>query len=146
MSANNNPGSGTGLAPTPVILWQLALVLWLGSHLASLFLFMPLLQRAGLAPLLQAEVLTQLRPALLLTTLMAVVVQMLALLRSGGWQALWTELRGWLVLGVALLALLLLLLSPRMGMDWLPLRGLYGAMLGCGLLLLAMPLDGARRH
>lgn len=140
----NTKKPSASLAATPIILWQLALVLWLGSHLASLFLFMPLLQKAGLAPLLQAEVLQQLRPALLIVTLMGVVVQMLALLRSGGRSALWGELRGWLVQLAGLLALVLLITSARLGMDWLPLRGLYGAMLGCGLLLLAMPLNEVR--
>lgn len=128
------------LADTPAILWQLALVVWLGSHLAALFLFMPLLQQAGFAPMLQAEVQEQLRPALLVVTLMASCVQMLVVVRSRGFKGLSRELRGLLVLGVWCLALILLLTSAKLGMEGSLLRALYGAMLGCGLVQLSQPL------
>ncbi len=132
--------SKTSMADAGSILWQLALIVWLGSHLASLFLFMPLLQQAGFAPLLQQEIRDQLRPALLIVTMMASVVQMLVLVRSCGMRGLGRELRGQLVLAVWCLALILLLASARLGMEWPLLRALYGALLGCGLLLLSQPL------
>lgn len=126
--------------PTSATLWQLLQSLWLGAHLAALFLFMPLLTRIGFAPLLLQEVNRQLYPALLVITLLAVSVQLLIVLRCSGLPALYRQLRGQLLLGVWLLALLILLIHGQTGIHASLVRGLHGALLGCGLLLLAQPL------
>lgn len=126
--------------PTSAMLWQLMQTLWLGAHMAALLLFMPMLVKIGFAPMLLQEVNGQLRPALLVFTLMATAVQMLVLFRTGGAQALLRQLRGQLLIGIWLLALAVLLLYGKELVSDAVVRGLYGAMLGCGLVLLAQPL------
>lgn len=126
--------------PLPAMLWQLLQTLWLGAHMASLLLFMPMLVKIGFAPMLLQEVNGQLRPALLVLTLMASTVQMLILARTSGPGALVSQLRGQLLLGVWLLALLVLLAYGQEAISATLIRGLYGAMLGCGLVLLTQPL------
>lgn len=42
--------------PLPSMLWQLLQTLWLGAHMASLLLFMPMLVKIGFAPMLLQEV------------------------------------------------------------------------------------------
>ncbi|TDQ36205.1 DUF4149 domain-containing protein [Thiopseudomonas denitrificans] len=126
--------------PLPAMLWQLLQTLWLGAHMASLLLFMPMLVKIGFAPMLLQEVNGQLRPALLVLTLMASTVQMLILARTSGPGALVSQLRGQLLLGIWLLALLVLLAYGQEAISATLIRGLYGAMLGCGLVLLTQPL------
>lgn len=124
----------------PAMLWQLMLVLWLGAHLAAVLIFIPLLVKAGFAPMLIHEVNSQLRPALLLFTLMATAVQMLVLVRAAGFNALVRQLRGQLLLAIWPLALIVLLTFARPEIDSSLVRALYGVMLGCGLVLLTQPL------
>lgn len=128
------------LLPTPAMLWQLMQTLWLGAHMAALLLFMPMLVKIGFAPALLQEVNGQLRPALLVFTLMGTAVQMLVLVRAGGVRALVNQLRGQLLIGIWLLALAVLLASGQPAISATLVRGLYGAMLGCGLVLLTQPL------
>lgn len=71
---------------------------------------------------------------------MASTVQMLILARTGGPGALISQLRGRLLLGIWLLALLVLLAYGQEAISATLIRGLYGAMLGCGLVLLTQPL------
>ena len=130
--------------PLPAMVWQLMQTLWLGAHLTSLLLFMPMLVKSGFAPMLLHEVNAVLRPALLVLTLMATAVQVLVLVRAGGLSALLHQLRGQILLGAWLLALLVLLSYGQPAMNATLVRGLYGAMLGCGLLLLTQPLPQAR--
>ena len=130
----------TPFLPMPAMLWQLMLTLWFGAHVASLLLFMPMLVKIGFAPILLQEVNGQLRPALLVFTLMGTAVQMLVLVRTGGLRALTGQLRGHLLLAIWLLALAVLLAYGRGIVSDTLVRGLYGAMLGCGLVLLTQPL------
>ena len=133
----------TPFLPLPAMLWQLLLCMWLGAHMTALLLFMPMLNRIGFAPLLLQEVSNQLRPSLLVLTLMATAIQMLLVVRTGGLRSLLHELRGQLLIGAWLLAMALLLAA---GLDFSPaiLRGLYGALLGTGLVLLSQPLPTPR--
>src|SRR5699024_4055316 len=110
--------------PLPAMLWQLLQTLWLGAHMASLLLFMPMLVKIGFAPMLLQEVNGQLRPALLVLTLMASTVQMLILARTGGPGALVSQLRGQLLLGIWLLALLVLLAYGQEAISVTLIRGL----------------------
>lgn len=128
--------------PTPAMLWQLMQTIWLGSHIAALLLFIPLLNKIGFAPILVQEVQNQLRPALLVMTIMASAVQMLVLVRVEGMSALIRQLRGQLLLAAWLLALLTLLGFGKGLFNADILRAMYGAMLGCGLVLLAQQLPG----
>lgn len=125
---------------TPAVLWQLMQTLWLGAHLAALLLFMPMLVKIGFAPLLLQEVQGQLRPALLVFTLLATAVQMMILVRTSGLSALGRQLRGQLLLASWSLALIVLLGYGKALLDESLIRGLYGALLGCGLLLITQPL------
>ena len=126
--------------PMPAMLWQLMQTLWLGAHMAALLLFMPMLVKIGFAPMLLQEVHGQLRPALLTFTLMATAVQMLVLVRTSGVHALVRQLRGQLLLGIWLLALVVLVGYGKETISDTMIRGLYGAMLGAGLVLLTQPL------
>ena len=126
--------------PMPAMLWQLMQTLWLGAHMAALLLFMPMLVKIGFAPMLLQEVHGQLRPALLVFTLMATAVQMLVLVRTSGIHALVRQLRGQLLLGIWLLALVVLVGYGKEIISDTMIRGLYGAMLGAGLVLLTQPL------
>lgn len=134
------PSIPTPFLPMPAMLWQLMQTLWLGAHMAALLLFMPMLVKIGFAPALLQEVNGQLRPALLVFTLMGTAVQMLVLVRIDGVQALVRQLRGQLLLGIWLLALAVLLAYGQSAISATLVRGLYGAMLGCGLVLLTQPL------
>ncbi len=134
------PPASTPFLPMPAMLWQLMLTLWFGAHVASLLLFMPMLVKIGFAPILLQEVNGQLRPALLVFTLMGTAVQMLVLVRTSGLRALTGQLRGHLLLAIWLLALAVLLAYGRDIVSDTLVRGLYGAMLGCGLVLLTQPL------
>lgn len=134
------PPTPTSFLPMPAMLWQLMLTLWLGAHIAALLLFMPMLVKIGFAPMLLQEVHGQLRPALLVFTLMGTAVQMLVLMRIGGLRALTGQLRGQLLLAVWLLALTILLAYGREVVSDSLVRGFYGALLGCGLILLTQPL------
>lgn len=133
----NSDKNALPLASIPAVLWLLMQTLWLGAHITALLLFMPMLVRIGFAPMLLHEVNSHLRPALLVLTLMAVAVQMLVLVRSAGLAALIRQLRGQLLLAIWFLALVLLLTA---GIESALLRGLHGAMLGCGLLLFTQPI------
>ena len=124
---------------------MLAQTLWVGAHAGYLLVFMPALQKVGFAPLLLSEVHAVVRPALLVLTLMALLVQLLALWRTQPLVQWITELRGRLVLaGVALCVFLIGAPALQLlGEFWSRLA--YGALLSVGLLLLIQPLPQAQR-
>lgn len=128
---------------TAAVIWMLAQTLWVGAHASYLLIFMPALQQIGLAPLLLSEVHAVVRPGLLVLTLMALGIQMLALWRSKPLMQWITELRGLLVV-MAVVLCLLLLVAQSMQLTAAPWARLaYGGLLSMGLLLLIQPLPEA---
>lgn len=128
---------------TTAVTWMLAQTLWVGAHASYVLIFMPALRKIGFAPMLLNEVNTVMRPALLVLTLMALVVQLLALWRTKPLVAWVSELRGQLVL-VALMLCVFLLVAQPLQVDasaWVRLA--YGSLLSVGLLLLIQPLPEA---
>ncbi|HBP6018469.1 TPA: DUF4149 domain-containing protein [Pseudomonas aeruginosa] len=101
------------------ISWLLAQTFWVGGLWLLQFVVLPALAKTGLAPL-----------------------QALVLVSSHGPRSLWRDLRGQLLLAVALLCLVYFLvrgLAPE-AVRWLLFNYLAVAM--CGLLLVLQPVPG----
>lgn len=103
---------------------------------------LPALAKTGLAPLLVETVAAALTPLLIGFAGFCAVLQALVLVSSHGPRSLWRDLRGQLLLAVALLCLVYFLvrgLAPE-AVRWLLFNYLAVAM--CGLLLVLQPVPG----
>ena len=109
------------------------------------FVILPAIGQAGLAPLLVQEVATRLVPLLVGITAVCVALQAFALLRTDGLSSLWRDMRGQLLLTVAVMALsYFLVLHYRPDAErWL--RFSYLVMAFSGLLLVLQPVPGKLR-
>lgn len=106
------------------------------------FVVLPALAKTGLAPLLVETVAAALTPLLIGFAGFCAVLQALVLVSSHGPRSLWRDLRGQLLLAVALLCLVYFLvrgLAPE-AVRWLLFNYLAVAM--CGLLLVLQPVPG----
>ncbi|HHW2424993.1 TPA: DUF4149 domain-containing protein [Pseudomonas aeruginosa] len=116
------------------ISWLLAQTFWVGGLWLLQFVVLPALAKTGLAPLLVETVAAALTPLLIGFAGFCAVLQALVLVSSHGPRSLWRDLRGQLLLAVALLCLVYFLV-----------RGLafnYLAVAMCGLLLVLQPVPG----
>ncbi|EKQ5868839.1 DUF4149 domain-containing protein [Pseudomonas aeruginosa] len=112
------------------ISWLLAQTFWVGGLWLLQFVVLPALAKTGLAPLLIGF------------AGFCAVLQALVLVSSHGPRSLWRDLRGQLLLAVALLCLVYFLvrgLAPE-AVRWLLFNYLAVAM--CGLLLVLQPVPG----
>lgn len=87
-----------------IISWQLAQTFWVGGLWLLQFVMLPALTKIGLAPLLIDEIASSLRPLLVGFAAFCVVLQAVVLIQLSGFNALWRDLRGQLLLSVLLLA------------------------------------------
>lgn len=124
------------------ISWQLTQTFWVGGLWLLHFAVLPALPKAGLAPLLVAEVAALLSPLLVGFTACCALLQGVVLIQVEGVGSLWRDMRGQLLLAVQLLA------ASYLGVHyWLPeaLRWLsfsYLLLALCGLLLVLQPVPG----
>ncbi len=124
------------------ISWQLTQTFWVGGLWLLHFAVLPALPKAGLAPLLVAEVAALLSPLLVGFTACCALLQGVVLIQAEGVGSLWRDMRGQLLLTVQLLA------ASYLGVHyWLPeaLRWLsfsYLLLALCGLLLVLQPVPG----
>ncbi|AVO54262.1 DUF4149 domain-containing protein [Ectopseudomonas mendocina] len=126
--------------------WQLALPLWVGGLWAWQFVLLPAIGQFGLAPLLVQEIASHLTPVLVALTAVCIGIQSAVLLRCEGFVSLWRDMRGQLLLTVALMALSYWL-APKLLEDasyWL--RFSYLVMAFSGLLLVLQPVPGRERQ
>ncbi|HCF5443233.1 TPA: DUF4149 domain-containing protein [Pseudomonas aeruginosa] len=124
------------------ISWLLAQTYWVGGLWLLQFVVLPALAKTGLAPLLVETVAAALTPLLIGFAGFCAVLQALVLVSSHGPRSLWRDLRGQLLLAVALLCLVYFLvrgLAPE-AVRWLLFNYLAVAM--CGLLLVLQPVPG----
>lgn len=122
------------------ISWLLAQTFWVGGLWLLQFVVLPALAKTGLAPLLVETVAAALTPLLIGFAGFCAVLQALVLVSSQGPSSLWRDLRGQLLLAVALLCLVYFLvrgLAPE-AVRWLLFNYLAVAM--CGLLLVLQPV------
>ncbi|AQZ32487.1 DUF4149 domain-containing protein [Pseudomonas sp. LPH1] len=123
--------------------WQLAQTLWVGGLWLLQFVILPAIGQTGLAPLLVQDIATRLVPLLVGLAAVCVALQAFALLRSEGLSSLLRDMRGQLLLTVAIMALsyfAVLRYWPEVE-YWL--RFSYLVMAFCGLLLVLQPVPGA---
>lgn len=126
--------------------WQLALPLWVGGLWTWQFVMLPAIGQFGLAPLLVQEIASHLVPLLVALTAVCVGLQSAVLLRCEGFASLWRDMRGQLLLTVALMAFSYWL-APKLLEDasyWL--RFSYLVMAFSGLLLVLQPVPGRERQ
>ena len=98
-----------------IISWQLAQTFWVGGLWLLQFVILPALGKIGLAPLLVEEIAASLRPMLVGFAVFCVVLQAIVLIQAAGLQSLRTDVRGQLLVAVALLAASYFVA----GMQWL---------------------------
>ena len=127
--------------------WQLAQTLWVGGLWLLHFVILPAIGQTGLAPLLVQEIAERLAPLLVGLTAVCVALQAGALLRSDGLSSLWRDMRGQLLLTVAVMALSYFVALHQWPQAEYWLRFSYLVMAFCGLLLVLQPVPGtpARR-
>ena len=107
------------------------------------FVILPAIGQSGLAPLLVQEISAQLVPLLVGLTAVCVALQAFALLRGEGLSSLLRDMRGQLLLTVAVMALsYFAVLRYRPEVEYW-LRFSYLVMAFCGLLLVLQPVPGA---
>jgi ABC-type enterochelin transport system permease subunit len=123
----------------------LAQTLWVGGLWVLQFVILPAIGQAGLAPLLVQEIAEALTPLLIGLTAVCVAVQAFALLRVQGLASLWREMRGQLLLTVAIMALSHLLVRQYWPEAEYWLRFSYLVMAFCGLMLVLQPVPGKER-
>ncbi|VXC78584.1 conserved membrane hypothetical protein [Pseudomonas sp. 8Z] len=140
-SATSKPPQSSRAA---VISWQLAQTLWVGGLWVLQFVVLPGIAQAGLAPLLVQEIAGRLDPSLIGLAAVCVVVQAIALLSAQGLLSLWRDMRGQLLLTVAVMALSNLLVRQYFEAEYW-LRFSYLVMAFCGLLLVLQPAPGQSR-
>ena len=125
--------------------WQLAQTLWVGGLWLLQFLILPAIDQMGLAPLLVEELAGRLVPLLVGLAAVGVALQAFALLRSEGVSSLLRDLRGQLLLTVAVMALSYFLVRQQWPAAEYWLRFSYLVMAFCGLLLVLQPVPGKSR-
>lgn len=125
--------------------WQLAQTLWVGGLWLLQFVILPAIGQIGLAPLLVEEIATRLVPLLVGMTAVCIALQAFALLRSDGLSSLWRDMRGQLLLTVAVMALSYFAVLRCWPDAERLLRFSYLAMAFCGLLLVLQPVPGKLR-
>ena len=125
--------------------WQLAQTLWVGGLWLLQFVILPAIGQIGLAPLLVEEIATQLVPLLVGMTAVCIALQAFALLRSDGLSSLWRDMRGQLLLTVAVMALGYFAVLRYWSDAERLLRFSYLVMAFCGLLLVLQPVPGKLR-
>ncbi|WP_212631356.1 DUF4149 domain-containing protein [Pseudomonas sp. KB-10] len=123
--------------------WQLAQTLWVGGLWLLQFVILPAIGQIGLAPLLVQEIAERLVPLLVGLTSVCVALQAFALLRSDGLSSLWRDMRGQLLLTVAVMALSYFVALHQWPQAEYWLRFSYLVMAFCGLLLVLQPVPGA---
>ncbi|ALN18052.1 hypothetical protein [Ectopseudomonas mendocina] len=123
--------------------WQLAQTLWVGGLWLLQFVILPAIGQIGLAPLLVQEIAERLVPLLVGLTAVCVALQAFALLRSGGLSSLWRDMRGQLLLTVAVMTLSYFVALHQWPQAEYWLRFSYLVMAFCGLLLVLQPVPGA---
>ncbi|WAC45127.1 DUF4149 domain-containing protein [Pseudomonas sp. SL4(2022)] len=138
--------SKPGARDAGAISWLLAQTLWVGGLWLLHFLLLPAIGKMGLASLLVEEISNTLRPLLVGLSASCVAVQVLVLLRAGRLNSLWRDMRGQLLLIVAVMAgsyfaVRLLLPEPEL---WLMFS--YLVMAFCGLLLVLQPVPDRLRR
>jgi hypothetical protein len=126
------------------ISWQLAQTLWVGGLWMLHLLVLPGLARIGLAPLLIEEIGGVLMSLLVGVTAVGIAVQACVLVRLEHLSSLWRDLRGQLLLMVALMAA-----SHFLVRHWWPDAGRwllfsYLVMAFCGVLLVLQPIPVKR--
>jgi hypothetical protein len=127
-------------------LWQLAQTFWVGAFWSLHFVFLPVLQRMGMAPMLVDEIDALLSPMLVGFAVASVLLQGVVLIGAQGIRSLWRDLRGQLLCLVLLVSLAYLTVR-----HWQPeaefwLRFCYLVLAFCGLVLVLQPLPGQRRE
>ncbi|MGG2398978.1 DUF4149 domain-containing protein [Pseudomonas sp. SH1-B] len=125
--------------------WQLAQTLWVGGLWLLQFVILPAIEQTGLAPLLVQEIAARLAPLLVGLAAVGVALQALALLRAEGLSSLLRDVRGQLLLTVALMALSYLAVLYYWPESEYWLRFSYLVMAFCGLLLVLQPVPGKTR-
>lgn len=122
--------------------WQLAQTLWVGGLWLLQFVVLPAIGQTGLAPLLVQAISERLVPLLVGLTAVCVVLQAFALLRSEGVSSLLRDMRGQLLLTVAVMALSYFVVRQQWPEAEYWLRFSYLVMAFCGLLLVLQPVPG----
>ena len=125
---------------------MLAQTLWVGGLWLLHFLLLPAIAKVGLASLLVEELGDTLRPLLVVVAAICVAVQVLVLLRAERLASLWRDMRGQLLLVVAVMAG-----SYFAVRQWLPgaelwLMFSYLVMAFCGVLLVFQPVPERLRR
>ena len=125
---------------------MLAQTLWVGGLWLLHFLLLPAIAKVGLASLLVEELGDTLRPLLVVVAAICVAVQVLVLLRAERLASLWRDMRGQLLLVVAVMAG-----SYFAVRQWLPgaelwLMFSYLVMAFCGVLLVLQPVPERLRR
>jgi hypothetical protein len=109
------------------------------------FVILPAIGQTGLAPLLVQEIAERLVPLLVGLTAVCVALQAFALLRSDGLSSLLRDMRGQLLLTVAVMALSYFVTLHQWPEAQYWLRFSYLVMAFCGLLLVLQPVPGKER-
>ncbi|MGQ7959449.1 DUF4149 domain-containing protein [Pseudomonas sp. SP16.1] len=125
--------------------WQLAQTLWVGGLWLLQFVVLPAIDQLGLAPLLVQEISARLVPLLVGLAAVGVALQTFALLRSEGLSSLLRDMRGQLLLTVAVMALSYFGVRYQWPDAEYWLRFSYLVMAFCGLLLVLQPVPGQVR-
>lgn len=133
------------LSRAAAVSWQLAQTLWVGGLWLLQFVILPAIGQIGLAPLLVEEIATRLVPLLVGMTAVCIALQAFALLRSDGLSSLWRDMRGQLLLTVAVMALGYFAVLRYWPDAERLLRFSYLVMAFCGLLLVLQPVPGKLR-
>ncbi|CAM3927832.1 DUF4149 domain-containing protein [Ectopseudomonas alcaliphila] len=123
--------------------WQLAQTLWVGGLWLLQFVILPAIGQSGLAPLLVQEIAARLVPLLVGLAAVCVALQAFALLSSEGLSSLLRDMRGQLLLTVAVMALSYFAVLRYWPEAEYWLRFSYLVMAFCGLLLVLQPVPGA---
>ena len=128
-----------------IISWQLAQTFWVGGLWLLQFVMLPALTKIGLAPLLIDEIASSLRPLLVGFAAFCVVLQAVVLIQLSGFNALWRDLRGQLLLSVLLLAASYFVVRAGVveSSYWLVFS--YLVMGLCGLMLVLQVAPGRER-
>lgn len=119
------------------VVWQLALMLWVGGVWAAHFVLLPALRHMGFAPMLVDEASNLVRPVMLGFASICAVLQLLVLFSYEG-RRFWRDLRGQLLL-VVLGAVLCYSLVARLPQGLYLSFFCYLVVAFAGLLLVLQP-------
>ncbi|MGE4407169.1 DUF4149 domain-containing protein [Pseudomonas sp.] len=126
------------------ISWQLAQTFWVGGLWLLQFVFLPALDKIGLAPLLVEEIGSSLRPLLVGFAAFCAVLQLIVLVLAEGFRSLWRDMRGQLLVAVLLLGISHVAGIGGGALYWPSFS--YLTMALCGLVLVLQPLPGQARR